>query len=95
MSLQEFSFVVSYIPGAYNQSADCLSRLVNMTQEQPSCYDDYEDECSYSMSEVTFGVITEEEWVKQLLQDDCLKQIIELISQKDSILPMKPWKMIK
>lgn len=60
VGLQDFHFLVEHLPGTANVSADCLSHLVASDEEDKTVEDILEEE--FKVCEVTFGVITEEEW---------------------------------
>ena len=77
--LQEYTFVVNYIPGKNNQPADCLSRL--------PCQDELGDSNQESvvvasiLDVCTFGekYINEERWNESMRNDQALKQVMEYV----------------
>ena len=94
MSLQDFNFIVNYIPGAVNVSADCLSRLVDQTMEHPdgSGEESYAEVCN--VCEVTEGIITEGEWVEQLKADDSISKVMVQVKKGKKLDSLKPWNMV-
>ncbi|KAJ1119242.1 hypothetical protein NDU88_007428 [Pleurodeles waltl] len=91
---------VEYLPGALNVSADCLSRLVeeNRKDEEQKDINFQEElvcEVCCDVSEVTCGIITEQEWKEALKEDVELSGVCEVLETGKFEALGKFWRLMK